>query len=93
MSNVRFELNHAGIAELLKSEGFRVHMEARMDRVSEAAKEHAPVETGEYRDSITPGVAWDGDRWTGYVKSDVTYACAVEVKHRTLGTALEAGSG
>jgi bacteriophage HK97-gp10 putative tail-component len=91
MSDTVFQLNYEGITELMKSDELKADMLERVERVKEVAKGHAPVVTGEYRDSIDAGVFDDGDRTTGYVHSSVDYACAVESRHRTLGVSLEAG--
>lgn len=90
MSNIKFVLNYKGIGELLKQESMRTHLAEQAKRVEEAAKELAPVRTGEYRDSIESGVIEDDERPTGYVVAKVDYALAVEVKNHVLSTAIDA---
>jgi hypothetical protein len=91
-NSAKFQLNHAGVGELLQQESMRADLAERVKRVEQVAKDIAPVETGEYRDSIESGVMEDDERWTGYVVAQVPYALAVEAKHRTLGTALDAAA-
>ena len=51
MAGTKFTLNHAGMAELLKSEGMRGVIAPYAERILAAAKSSAPVDEGEHRDS------------------------------------------
>lgn len=88
-----FVLNPAGIVALLKSPELAADLQRRVDGIAAEARRIAPVQSGDYRDSINAGVVDDGDRNTGYVQADVPYACNVEVHDRTLGKALGSAQG
>lgn len=88
MGNVRFELNHKGVTELLKSDELAVQLDERVARIADTVRAIAPVVTGEYKGNVASGTFDDGDRNTGYVHVGVPYAASVEVQDRTLGTAL-----
>lgn len=52
MSLINIEVDEAALAELLTTPGVKRDMRARGRRVVQAAQATAPVDTGEYRDSI-----------------------------------------
>jgi len=52
MAKARVTLIHSAIAELLKSDGVRSVLTGPADRVAEAARASAPVDSGTYRDGI-----------------------------------------
>jgi len=52
MATVRFQLNSAGMAELLNSAGVRAAVAGPADRAASAARSGAPVDSGEYRAGI-----------------------------------------
>lgn len=92
MATERFRLNHAGMAEMLKSGEMAAEMHNRAESVASAARSAAPVDSGAYRGSIRVEDATT-DRAVGRVIADVDYALVVEAKTRTLGTALDAAGG
>ena len=102
---VHFNLRNSGIVDLLEQESMAADLDLRMKRIAEIAKANAPYDAqsknpDHYKDSIDSGVyrephvgRWGEDsRPTGYVSAGVAWACAVEVKHKTLAVALEAGA-
>ena len=52
MAKARVLLSHSAIAELLKSDGVRSVLTGPADRVAEAARASAPVDSGAYKDGI-----------------------------------------
>lgn len=92
MARTRVTLNHAGMAELLKSAGVRAEMTRRAESVASAARSRAPVESGTYRDSIHVEQATT-DRAVARVVADAPYALLVEANTRTLGSSIDAAGG
>jgi predicted HAD superfamily Cof-like phosphohydrolase len=85
-TSVRFKLNHAGMQQLLQSGGI-ADMHRRAEAVASAARSSAPVEEGDYRDSIhVEDVVTD--RAVSRVVAGVEYSPAVEADHGTLARAL-----
>jgi hypothetical protein len=88
-------VDEAAVAALLGQPGVREDMRRRADRVVQAAKQTAPVDTGEYRDSIH---AEDGPDGSVLVVSDTDHSIFVEhgtrepghPAHFTLTNALDA---
>lgn len=96
MSLVNIEIDEAAIESLLAAPGVRRDMRARGRRVVQAAKLSAPVDTGEYRDSIhLEDGAGDGEV---LVVADADHSIYVELgtrvrghpAHHTLSNALDA---
>lgn len=58
------------------------------EQVAERAKSLAPVETGEYRDSITVEVDEHETRTVAHVGATVPYSGSVEAAHGTMRKAL-----
>lgn len=88
----KITLNHAGIAEVLKSAGVRDELTRRMERVLDQAKATAPVDTGAYRDSLHIEQVTH-DRAVVRVVSDTDHSLEVEADHGTLSRALDAAGG
>lgn len=90
MTQARIEVNRAGIGRILNSTEVRAMLRDRVKAVAGTARATAPVESGEYRDSIEAVVEQHKDRPVGraYARSD--HSTAVESIHRTLGRALAA---
>jgi hypothetical protein len=91
VARFRVKLNHAGMRELLTSAGVQQDLDNRTERMAAAAQAAAPVQSGDYRDSIHAEPAPTRKRARAKVVADVPYALVVEAKHRTLGRALDAG--
>lgn len=53
MAKVRIELDRNGISEVLNSAEVRVPLREIAEKAATKARASAPVDTGEYRDSIT----------------------------------------
>lgn len=91
MTTVRLEMNKQGIAELLRSEGVARAVRAPAEKVGARARSSAPVETGDYRDSIHVEDEVHRDRVVARVYADSDHAAAVESRTRNLGRALAGG--
>lgn len=92
MAGVKVKLNHGGMAALLRDPGVRAELTRRMERSEQAAKESAPVESGEYRDSIH--IEQDTtDRAAVRLVADSDHALVVEAKTGNLARALDAAGG
>jgi NADH:ubiquinone oxidoreductase subunit D len=52
MARPRVVLDRSGVRALLRDAGVRAELARHMDRVVTVARANAPVDTGEYRDSI-----------------------------------------
>lgn len=89
MAKVRVKLNSAGVAALLKDEGVRDYLLELAERVADAARATAPVETGAYMNSIH-AYTDTTDRAVGRVGSDVEHALVVQAKTGNLSKALDA---
>lgn len=85
----RVTLNSAGVAALLRSRGVDQALEILARRVEARAKATAPVETGEYRDSIHVETRLRG-RVVKRIGSGVDHARVVEAKTGNLARALDA---
>ena len=96
IGSVRFELNSAGIRSLLGSEGVKLDLRARADRVAAAATERAPeVGWEDEREPLPIEVvdASSSSRARVLVRSNHYAGLAVESKYRLLGGALDAARG
>jgi hypothetical protein len=82
-----FKFNGAGVGDLLRSEGVQAHLRRKAEGVLAAAKAGAPVVSGHYRDSLYLEEAVT-DRAKVRVKSEATYAMAVEADTGNLARAL-----
>lgn len=89
MARFRVKLNSAGMRELLNAPALERHLLDRAERAAAAARASAPVESGEYRDSIHAETVHT-DRVVGRVVADVDYAVAVEAATRNLGRSIDA---
>lgn len=92
MAKVRVEPNGAGMRALLRDPGVRAELTRRAERVLAAAKESAPVDTGEYRDSLHV-IEDTTDRAAVRVGSDAPHGLLVEAKTGNLARALDAAGG
>ncbi|WP_169515674.1 HK97 gp10 family phage protein [Glaciibacter superstes] len=69
-------------------------VKAKAEQVAAAARASAPVDTGDYRDSIHVEVVHTPFRVVAKVVADSDHAMLVESKHGTLSRALRAaGNG
>lgn len=92
MSRVRVKLNSAGMRALLNDPGLRADLTTRAERVLAAAKASAPVDSGEYRDSLHI-VDDTTDRAVVRVGSSAPHGLLVEMKTGNLARALDAAGG
>lgn len=86
---VRVKLISRGMQQLLNDDGVERFLVGRMEQVESAAKSSAPVETGEYRDSIHLEVDHT-DRVVVRVIADAPHALGVEASTGNLTRALGA---
>lgn len=98
MSLDNIEVDEAAIEALLTSPGVKRDMRARGRRIVQAAKTNAPVDTGEYRDSIH---LEDGEGSEVLIVASADHAIYVEYgtrvrghpAHHTLANALDEAGG
>ena len=93
MVDIKIELNHASMEELLKSDEVRSALEDRARRVLAAAKANAPVRTGAYRDGLHVEIREHASRVVARVVGGSDHDMIVEAKHGTLARALDAAGG
>lgn len=89
-SGIKVNLNHGGMAALLKSGEVRSELTKRAEAVLSAAQSSAPVESGAYKSSLHVEQATT-DRAVVRVVADVDYALVVEANTGNLSRALDAG--
>lgn len=87
MPRTRVTVNKSGARALLNDPKVRAMLREQAERVAERARAIAPVESGEYRDSITVESATT-DRAVERVVAKVPYAGVVEAKTGNLARAL-----
>jgi hypothetical protein len=86
---VKVILDRSGVGELLASEGVESMLLGRAEDAAQRARQAAPVESGNYRDSIEARVVEGRTRRAAAeVAATVPYALAVEASNRTLGSSL-----
>lgn len=86
----KVKLNHAGIAQILKSDKVRDMLMPRAERVLAAAKTNAPVVTGTYKRSLHIEVVERPSRVVVQVVADAAHAHLVEAEHGVLSRARDA---
>ena len=92
MAGIKVKLNHASMADLLKSAEVRAALTTRAEAVLAKAQADAPVATGEYRDSLH--IEQDTtDRAAVRVVAGTDHAWVVEAKTGNLARALDAAGG
>lgn len=87
MANPKVNLDSGGMEALLKSAGVRAVLRARAEQVASRARSTAPVESGEYRDSIRV-VSDTTDRAVERVVATADHAAVVEAKTGNLARSL-----
>ena len=90
---VRIKLNSAGIREVLKSSGVAAELQARAERVAQAAEASAPRESGEYANSIEVVVEQHADRAVAHVVAKAPHSLRLEANTGNLARALDAAGG
>ena len=93
MTNVRIELNRAGIRELLKSPEVAAELHRRAERAASAARASAPVDTGTYLAGIEVVDEVHKDRVVSRVYAKAPYSNLVEANTGNLARALDAAGG
>ncbi|MFD7157958.1 hypothetical protein ACXJJ3_08725 [Kribbella sp. WER1] len=96
ISSIVFELNRAGVGDLLKSAGMQQVLNRKAAAVASAARGAAPLvegEPGKRKLPITVRQAPTSTRARAIVEADHPAALRVEAKHRLLVGALGAARG
>lgn len=84
-----FVPNRAGIGDLLTRDETVAILLAKGEEVAQTARSRAPVDSGDYRDSIVVEDVPDRTRRAAVdVKATVRYALVVESRTRTLGSSV-----
>jgi hypothetical protein len=83
--SIKFKPDHAGIGELLRSQGVQDDLKARAERVAAAAR--AETDMPILVDNMT------GKRARYRIVAHHPKALRVEAKHRLLGRAIDAAGG
>lgn len=89
MAKPRVVVHSSAIRKMLSSAGVKSDLRARAEKVASAAQASAPVETGEYRDSIHVQDASSGTRARMRVVSNAEHALVVEANTGNLAKALD----
>lgn len=91
-ARVRVELISAGMRELVNDPGVRRHLEKRGRKVLDAAREDAPVASGDFRDSLRL-ISTTTDRVSVRIGSDDPAVMFVEASTGLLARSLDAAKG
>lgn len=84
---VQIKLDRGGIREVLNSQGVRSALRKEAEEVSARARSSAPVDSGEYRDSIVV-VSATTDRAVERVTATAEHAMLIESRTGNLRRAL-----
>lgn len=87
MSKTRVEFHAGNLGEALNSPELAAFLKSKAEVVATSARASAPVDTGEYRDSITVEVAHT-DRVVGRVHAKAPHSWVVEANTGNLQRAL-----
>lgn len=87
MAGVRIKLDSRGMGAVLKSDEMRPPLRAVAERWAETARSTAPVDTGEYRDSIKV-ISATTDRAVERVITTAPHGLLVETKTGNLKRAM-----
>lgn len=87
----RVKLNSAGVRAILQSPEVAAELMVHAKRIAAAARASAPVETGEYRDSIAAFTDLHSDRVVAHVATTAPHGLLVEAHTGNLARALDAG--
>ena len=93
MARVQVQLNHSGMASLLKDPGVQADLMARMENVLAAAKASAPFVTGAHRDSGHIEAHEGPTRVSARVVFDSDHSLEVEARTGHIGRSLDAAGG
>lgn len=88
MADNGFKVNRTGIRKLLLSDGTGRILMDKAQSTAGRARSTAPVETGDYQESIEARLETHGDRLVARVYADSDHAAIVESRTRNLGKAL-----
>ena len=86
---VTVKLDSDGIADLLQSAGVREELRTRAERVLSAARSAAPIDSGDYRESLHIVEETHTDRDVVKVVAEIRYGAAVEAATGNLARALD----
>lgn len=92
MVRMKWKLLSPGVKSLLNDAGVRADLTTRMERVASTARGTAPVDTGDYRDSIEV-VQDTTDRVVVRVVGRAPHSHLVESRTGNLARALDSAGG
>lgn len=92
MARAKVRLNSRGMKDLLRAPGVARDLERRAEQVATAARSSAPVDTGEYRDSIAVA-SETTDRAVARVVARDRKGHAIESRTGNLARALDSAGG
>lgn len=90
MAKTRIKPNSGGIKDVLTSSAMQAAVQEAADEIASRAKASAPVDSGEYRNSIDTEAGASTDRAVVYVVAGAEHSLVVEAK---TGNLLRAASG
>lgn len=91
MAKARITTNGREVVNIMKSGAMESLLAERAARVASAAKSAAPVDSGEYRDSIEVNMEQHPTRVVAHIGSSAAHAMIVEANEGVLARALDAG--
>lgn len=90
---MRVKLNSRGIREVLTSPEVAAELQARAERVAQAARTSAPRSSGEYANGIEVVMDQHADRVVAHVVAKAPHSLLVEANTGNLARALDAAGG
>lgn len=93
MAKVKFVPNAAGFRELLSSSELSAYLQSKGEAVASAARISAPVESGDYRDSIHVEMVQHPTRIVAQVHASDWKSHIIEADTGNLARALDAAVG
>jgi hypothetical protein len=88
MAYADYKPNHAGVAELLRSDKMAAVITDAADVIADRARSIAPVRTGRYRESIQVVSDLHPTRAAAHVGPHIGYGLLVELKTHVMRRAL-----
>lgn len=92
MARAKIALNHAAFPDIFAQWADKDGA-GRADRIAAAQRSGAPVDSGDYRESVKVVREQHGDRPVFRVGPTVPYGLRVEATHGTVAKSLDAGGG
>lgn len=86
----KLTLNHGGFPDLF-AQWAEKDGANRAERIASAQRSAAPVDSGDYRESVQVTQDQHGDRPVFHIGPTVAYGMEVEAKHGTVARSIDAG--